>query len=181
MTLRRIYFGDWPSSGLAFASLVSEQRLAFYCRTSDSTAPLTPLGTRCPYAYVLVNVPRVSRSCAHFSDGFDFHLLCYSTKGSGVRLCWDLKEIRIYVPKEDELLLIVPNPIRVPCSTRSDSYLLRTLPVREVHLGRSTWHAISGRGGVVNQDAALTQPRSAYENKCGGPSLGQPVWVMPGS
>ena len=51
-------------------------RLAFCCRTtSASTAPRTPRRTCCPYAYVLITVPRVSRSCEHFPDGFDLHLL----------------------------------------------------------------------------------------------------------
>jgi len=48
----------------------------FFCQTiSASTAPRTSRRTCCPYAYVLVTVLRVSRSCEHFPDGFDFHLL----------------------------------------------------------------------------------------------------------
>ena len=31
--------------------------------------------TCCPYAYVQITVPRVSRSCERFPDGFDLHLL----------------------------------------------------------------------------------------------------------
>jgi len=52
------------------------ERLEFYCRrTSASTAPRTPRRACCPYAYVLITVLRVSRSCEHFPDGFDLHLL----------------------------------------------------------------------------------------------------------
>ena len=37
------------------------ERFEFHCRTtSASTAPRTPQGTCCPYAHVLINVPRVS-------------------------------------------------------------------------------------------------------------------------
>ena len=40
------------------------ERLVFYRRTTRaSTAPRTPRRTCCPYAYVLMTVPRVSRSC----------------------------------------------------------------------------------------------------------------------
>ena len=50
--------------------------LVCYCRTtSASTAPCTPRRTCCPYAYVLVTVLRVSRSCELFQEGFDLHLL----------------------------------------------------------------------------------------------------------
>ena len=52
------------------------ERLVFYCRTtSASTAPRTPRRTCCPYAYALITVLRVSRSCELFPDGFDLHLL----------------------------------------------------------------------------------------------------------
>ena len=52
------------------------ERLVFYCRTtSASTAPRTPRRTCCPYAYVLITVLRVSRSCGLFPDGFDLLLL----------------------------------------------------------------------------------------------------------
>ena len=53
-----------------------QERLAFHCRTtSASTAPRTPRRTCCPYAYVLITVLCVSRSCELFPDGFDLHLL----------------------------------------------------------------------------------------------------------
>ena len=56
--------------------LSSSERLVFYCRTtSASTAPRTPRRTCCPYAYVLITVLRVSRSCELFPDGSDLHLL----------------------------------------------------------------------------------------------------------
>ena len=53
-----------------------EERLVFSCRTtSASTAPRTPRRTCCPYAYVLISVLCVSRSCELFSGGFNVHLL----------------------------------------------------------------------------------------------------------
>ena len=52
------------------------ERLVFYCRTtSANTAPRTPRRTCCPYAYELITVLRVSRSCKIPPDGFDLHLL----------------------------------------------------------------------------------------------------------
>ena len=53
------------------------ERLVFYCKTNSAiTALHMPLRTRCPYAYVLITVLRVSRSCEFFfPDGFDLHLL----------------------------------------------------------------------------------------------------------
>jgi len=59
------------------------ERLAFHCRTtSTSNALCTPRRTCCPFADVLITVPRVSRSCELFSDGFDLHLLRDPAKGS---------------------------------------------------------------------------------------------------
>ena len=53
---------------LASPHLLGE-RLVFYCRTtSASTAPRTPRRTCCPYAYVLITVLRVSRSCELFQE-----------------------------------------------------------------------------------------------------------------
>ena len=43
--------------------------------TSASTAPRTPRRTCCSDAYVLNTVPRFSRSCEHFPEGFELHLL----------------------------------------------------------------------------------------------------------
>ena len=50
------------------------ERLVFYCRTtSASTTPCTSRRMCCPTH--CATVPRVSRSCEHFPDGFDLHLL----------------------------------------------------------------------------------------------------------
>ena len=60
------------------------QRLVSYCRTtSASTAPCTSRRTCCPCAYVLVAVPRVSRSCELVVDGFDLHLIRLSWYKTG--------------------------------------------------------------------------------------------------
>ena len=58
------------------------QRLVFYCRTtSASTAPCTSRRMCCP-THCASYSARVSRSCEHFPDGFDRHLLPSLEAGS---------------------------------------------------------------------------------------------------
>ena len=53
---------------------VFKERLVFYCRTtSASTAPCTPRRPCCTYAYVLITVLRVSRSCELFEGDAACH------------------------------------------------------------------------------------------------------------
>jgi len=62
--------------GLLLGSAPIGERLVCYCRTtSASTAPYTSRRMCCPTHCVLVTVPRASRACQHFPDGFDLHLL----------------------------------------------------------------------------------------------------------
>ena len=64
-----------PDSIQGNRAALAPEKLVFRCRTtSASTAPRTPRRTCCPYAYVLLTVTRVSRSCDLFLDGFDLHL-----------------------------------------------------------------------------------------------------------
>ena len=58
-------------------STPAKERLIFYCRTTS--ARTTPEGCAA-LRIVLVNVPRVSRSCEHFPDGFDLQLLLVPAK-----------------------------------------------------------------------------------------------------
>ena len=71
--------GDRRSpTGDCYGSLAirDTERLVLYCRTSSaSTAPRTLRRTGYPFAYVLINVLRVSHSCQFFADGSDLHLL----------------------------------------------------------------------------------------------------------
>ena len=89
------------------------ERLVWYCRTtSANTALRTPRRTCCPFADVLITVPRVSRSCERFPDGFDLHLL---QSVSGIHtLAW-LSACRESHPSNnnDELLLTQRN---LPCT-----------------------------------------------------------------
>ena len=71
-----------PPVSLSLENEIEREGLVFYCRTtSASTAPCTSRKMCChPERYaalriVLVTVPRVSRSCEHFPDGFDLHPL----------------------------------------------------------------------------------------------------------
>ena len=47
--------------------------LLFYCRTTSASTALAHLEGCAALRIVLVTVPRVSRSCEHFPDGFDLH------------------------------------------------------------------------------------------------------------
>ena len=46
-------------------------------------------------------------------------------------------------------------------------------PLRVVHLGQSTWHAISGRGILVNKDSAVLSP--SFVRACALPPAAQPT------
>ena len=64
-----------PCRRLPVPSRAAPERLVFYCRTtSASTAPCTSRRMCCP-TYCASCCARVSRSCEHFPDGFDLHLL----------------------------------------------------------------------------------------------------------
>jgi len=72
--LRNVCDKLWTAASAASEKL--RQRLVFHClATSASTAPRKPRRMCLPYAYVLITVLRVSRSCELFPDGFDLYLL----------------------------------------------------------------------------------------------------------
>ena len=56
--------------------LSSEQRDQYFIAEEPAPAPHLAHPEGCAaMRIVLVNVPRVNRSCEHFPDGFDLHLL----------------------------------------------------------------------------------------------------------
>ena len=126
--------GQWlqcQANGSNVCRVLRKERLVFYCQTtSASTAPRTPRRTCCPYAYVLITVLRVSRSCEHFPDGFDLHLLRSSERITPRRhsrrrsLSLMLSDTRVYEPHRITLRrhgrrrLFLPTPAAVPRRAR---------------------------------------------------------------
>jgi len=70
---RRLWFSDsWRSCSIALLGGIGRGSKIFPTETLVA-APRTPRRTCCPYAYVLITVLNVSRSCELFPDGFDLH------------------------------------------------------------------------------------------------------------
>ena len=92
-------------------------RLELYGRTtSASTAPRTLRSTCCPHAYVLVTVPRVSRSCEHFPDGFNLHLLQPRTSTSCAQSGGHVPTVvrEAIALQEHVATPLTPNPSSIP-------------------------------------------------------------------